>query len=53
MPLLGRLIRLAASPQGRKLIGQAQKAVLDPKNRQRPEQSPPPKQSPPAKSERA
>lgn len=38
MPMLGRLMRLANSPQGRKLLSQAQKAAGDPKNRERIEQ---------------
>lgn len=33
--LLGRVFRLARSPQGRRLIGQAQKAARDPKTRRR------------------
>ena len=33
--LFGRLIRLARSPQGRRLLAEAQKAARDPKNRKR------------------
>ena len=33
--LIGRAIRLAKSPQGKKLIAEAQKAARDPKNKQR------------------
>jgi len=36
--LIGRAIRLARTPQGRKLIAEAQKAARDPKNKQRVEQ---------------
>jgi hypothetical protein len=36
--LLGRAIRLAKSPQGKRLIAEAQKAASDPKNRKRVEQ---------------
>ena len=36
--LIGRAIRLARSPQGKKLIAEAQKAARDPKNKQRIEQ---------------
>jgi hypothetical protein len=32
---LGRVVRLARSPQGKRLIAEAQKAVRDPKNKQR------------------
>ncbi len=35
MAMLGRLIGLAKSPQGRKLLNQAQKAARDPQNRER------------------
>ena len=33
--LIGRAIRLAKSPQGKKLIAEAQKAARNPKNKQR------------------
>ncbi len=33
--LVGRLVRLARTPQGKKLISAAQDAVRDPKNRAR------------------
>lgn len=33
--IVGRLVKLASSPQGRKLLGQAQRAASDPKNRER------------------
>jgi hypothetical protein len=33
--LITRLIRLARSPQGKRLAAQAQKAAQDPKNRER------------------
>ncbi len=36
--IVGSLIRLARSSQGRKLLGEAQKAARDPKNRERLEQ---------------
>lgn len=36
--ILGRAIRLARSPQGKRLIAEAQKAARDPKNKQRVEQ---------------
>ena len=36
--LIGRAIRLAKSPQGKRLIAEAQKAARDPKNKQRIEQ---------------
>lgn len=36
--LIGRAIRLAQSPQGKKLIAEAQKVARDPKNKQRIEQ---------------
>lgn len=36
--MVGRLIRLARSPQGKRVLAQAQKAARDPKNRQRLEQ---------------
>ena len=36
--IIGRAIRLAQSPQGKKLIAEAQKAARDPKNKQRIEQ---------------
>jgi hypothetical protein len=36
--LIGRAIKLARSPQGKKLIAEAQKAARDPKNKQRVEQ---------------
>jgi len=35
MALLGRLVTLAKSPQGRRLLAQAQKAARDPQNRER------------------
>jgi hypothetical protein len=35
MSMIGRLARLARSPQGRKLLGEAQKVATDPKNRKR------------------
>jgi hypothetical protein len=35
MSMIGRLARLAQSPQGRKLLREAQKAAMDPKNRKR------------------
>lgn len=35
MALLGRLVTLAKSPQGRRLLDQAQKAARDPQNRER------------------
>jgi hypothetical protein len=35
MALLGRLIGLAKSPQGRRLLMQAAKAARDPQNRER------------------
>ncbi|MBC7461844.1 MAG: hypothetical protein H7287_10825 [Thermoleophilia bacterium] len=35
MPLARNLIKFAASPQGRKLIGQARRIATDPKQRQR------------------
>jgi hypothetical protein len=35
MPMIGRLARLARSPQGRKLLSEAQKLAKDPKNRER------------------
>jgi hypothetical protein len=35
MAMFGKLIRLARSPQGRRLINEAQKAARDPKNRER------------------
>jgi len=35
MAMLGRLIGLAKSPQGRKLLNQAQKVARDPQNRER------------------
>ena len=35
MALFGRLVTLAKSPQGRKLLGQAQRAARDPQNRER------------------
>jgi len=36
--LIGRAIRLAQSPQGKKLIAEAHKVARDPKNKQRIEQ---------------
>jgi hypothetical protein len=33
--MFGRLIKLAGSPQGRRLLSQAQRAARDPKNRER------------------
>lgn len=36
--IVSRLLRLAQSPQGKRLTAQAQKAARDPKNRQRLEQ---------------
>jgi hypothetical protein len=33
--MIGRLIRFARTPQGRRLISAAQKAAQDPKNRER------------------
>ncbi len=33
--MFGRLIKLARSPQGRRLISEAQRAARDPKNRER------------------
>ena len=36
--LIGRAIRLAQSPQGKRLIAEAKKAARDPKNKQRLEQ---------------
>lgn len=35
MAMLGRLIGLAKTPQGRRLLNQAQKAARDPQNRER------------------
>ena len=35
MAAIGRLIKLAQSPQGRRLISEVQKAARDPKNRER------------------
>lgn len=35
MALIGHLIKIARSPQGRRLIVEAQKAARDPKNRER------------------
>jgi len=35
MALFGRLVTLAKSPQGRRLLIQAQKAARDPQNRER------------------
>jgi hypothetical protein len=35
MTLIGKLARLAQSPQGRKLLREAQKVATDPKNRER------------------
>jgi hypothetical protein len=35
MSMIGRLVRLAQSPQGRKLLREAQKVATDPKNRAR------------------
>jgi hypothetical protein len=35
MSMIGRLARLAQSPQGRKLLREAQKVATDPKNRKR------------------
>ncbi len=35
MALFGRLVTLAKSPQGRRLLVQAQKAARDPQNRER------------------
>jgi hypothetical protein len=35
MSMIGRLARLAQSPQGRKLLREAQKVATDPKNRAR------------------
>jgi hypothetical protein len=35
MALFGKLVTLAKSPQGRKLLAQAQKAAQDPQNRDR------------------
>jgi hypothetical protein len=35
MALLGKLVTLAKSPQGRKLLVQAQKIARDPQNRER------------------
>ncbi len=35
MAMLGRLISLAKSPQGRRLLNHAQKAARDPQNRER------------------
>lgn len=35
MALFGKLVTLAKSPQGRKLLAQAQKAAHDPQNRDR------------------
>ncbi len=35
MAMLGKLISLAKSPQGRRLLNQAQKAARDPQNRER------------------
>ncbi len=35
MALIGNLIKLARSPQGRRLLVEAQKAANDPKNRER------------------
>jgi hypothetical protein len=35
MAMIGRLLKLAQSPQGRKLIGEARRAASDPKNRER------------------
>ena len=35
MAMLGRLIGLAKSPQGRRLLNQAQRAARDPQNRER------------------
>lgn len=35
MAMFGKLISLARSPQGRKLLSQAQKAARDPQNRER------------------
>lgn len=36
--MLGRLIRLANSPQGKRLLSEAQKAARDPKNKARVDQ---------------
>ena len=36
--IIGRAIKLARSPQGKRLIAEAQKAARDPKNKQRIEQ---------------
>jgi len=38
MALFGKLVTLAKSPQGRRLLVQAQKAARDPQNRERLEQ---------------
>ena len=35
MAMIGRLAKLAQSPQGRKLLREAQKVATDPKNRKR------------------
>jgi hypothetical protein len=35
MSMIGRLARLAQSPQGRKLLREAHKVAMDPKNRKR------------------
>ncbi|MCW2973107.1 MAG: hypothetical protein JWN72_1380 [Thermoleophilia bacterium] len=35
MPLARNLIKFAASPQGRKLIGQARRIATDPRQRER------------------
>jgi poly-gamma-glutamate capsule biosynthesis protein CapA/YwtB (metallophosphatase superfamily) len=35
MSMIGRLARLAQTPQGRKLLREAQKVATDPKNRAR------------------
>lgn len=35
MAMFGKLIKLARSPQGQKLLSQAQEAARDPKNRER------------------
>ena len=35
MALFGRLVTLAKSPQGRRVLAQAQKAARDPRNRER------------------
>ncbi len=35
MALFGKLISVARSPQGRRLLSQAQKAARDPRNRER------------------